>query len=118
MVVVEGETVILLPVSNSVLLQESENHSAVAPVPAEPPFIVKVVEFPIQIVEFPVNPVGAVDSDFMVKFEAEVTGPPGVVTVIVPVLAPFGSIAVIWESLFTVKEAETLLNLTDEVLLR
>ena len=37
------------------------NHSAVAPVPADPPATVSVVLAPLQIVVVPVAPVGAVD---------------------------------------------------------
>ena len=38
--------------------------------------------------------------------------PPLVVTAILPVVAPVGTVAVIFESEFTVNEADTLLNVT------
>ena len=40
-----------------------------------------------------------------VKLVEDVAVPPGVVTVIVPVVAPFGTVAVICVALFTVNEA-------------
>ena len=42
-----------------------------------------------------------------------VTVPPGVVTVTVPLVAPFGTLAVICPSDVTVKSAEVPLNLTE-----
>ncbi len=49
-----------------------------------------------------------------VKSVALVTVPPGVVTVILPVIAPEGTIAVIWFAELTVNVvANTLLNVTD-----
>jgi len=54
-----GETEILFPVPMAVPPQLPVNHSATAPVPAEPPETVKVVDEPIQIVVVPDMPVGA-----------------------------------------------------------
>ena len=62
MVLVEGETVILLPVPATVPPQEPEYHLAVAPVPALPPTRVRVVLPPLQIVETPEILRGAVES--------------------------------------------------------
>jgi hypothetical protein len=56
----------LFPVPADVPPQEPENHSAVAPVPAEPPLKVRVVELPEQIVVVPVILVGATESVFTV----------------------------------------------------
>ncbi len=49
------------------------------------------------------------------KFVALVPVPPGVVAVILPVVAPDGTVAVILLEEFTVNDAETLLNLTADV---
>ena len=65
-VVVVGETVILLPVPTAVPPQESVNHCAVEPDPAVPPDIVNVVELPLQIVEVPVILVGATENELTV----------------------------------------------------
>ncbi len=54
-------------------------------------------------------------SPVTVKFAELVAVPPGVVTVILPVVAPDGTVAVILVEEFTVKAADTLLNLTAEV---
>jgi len=54
-------------------------------------------------------------SPVTVKFAALVAVPPGVVTVILPVVAPDGTVAVILVKEFTAKDAETLLNLTEVV---
>jgi hypothetical protein len=54
-------------------------------------------------------------SPVTVKFAALVAVPPGVVTVILPVVAPDGTVAVILVEEFTAKDAETLLNLTEVV---
>jgi hypothetical protein len=62
-----GETVMLFPVPTDVPPQEPENHSAVAPVPAEPPLKVRVVVPPEQIVVVPVILVGATESVFTDK---------------------------------------------------
>ena len=56
-----GDTVIEFPVPITVLPQEPLNHWTVAPVPAEPPLIVSVVDPPEQIVVVPVIPVGATE---------------------------------------------------------
>lgn len=60
-VVVEGETVMLLPVPTLVPPQEPVNHCTVAPIPMLPPFTVSVVEFPLQMVVVPLILVGAID---------------------------------------------------------
>ena len=52
----------LLPVPADVPPQEPVNHSAIAPVPALPPTIVRVVLLPLQTVEVPEILVGAVES--------------------------------------------------------
>ena len=62
MVVLEGETVILLPVPADVPPHEPVNHSATAPVPALPPTSVRVVLLPLQMVETPEILVGATES--------------------------------------------------------
>ena len=62
MVVLEGETVILLPVPADVPPHEPVNHSATAPVPALPPTTVSVVLLPLQMVEVPEILVGATES--------------------------------------------------------
>jgi hypothetical protein len=54
-------------------------------------------------------------SPVTVKSVALVAVPPGVVTVIFPVVAPEGTVAVILVEEFTVKAADTLLNLTADV---
>lgn len=64
--VLAGETIILLPVPAAVPPQEPENHSAVAPVPAVPPFKLSVVESPEQIMVVPKMPVGATESELTV----------------------------------------------------
>ena len=51
----------LFPVPADVPPQDTVNHSATAPVPAEPPAIVSVVLPPLQIVVVPVAPVGATE---------------------------------------------------------
>ena len=66
-VVPVGDTVIEFPVPTNVPPQKSLNHCAVAPVPALPPFKVKVVDWPIQIEEVPVMLVGAIESEFTVS---------------------------------------------------
>ena len=48
----------------------------------------------------------------IVKLALLVAVPPGVVTLIVPVVAPAGTVAVIWVSLFTAKAAVVPLNFT------
>jgi hypothetical protein len=53
-----------------------------------------------------------------VKLLELVALPPFVVTAIVPVVAPVGTVAVIFESEFTVNEADTLLNVTFVACLR
>lgn len=60
MVLAVGETEIELPVPTDVPPHEPVYHSAVAPVPAEPPLKVKVVDDPEHIVVVPVMLVGAV----------------------------------------------------------
>lgn len=65
-VVVTGETVILLPLPAEVPPQEFVNHCAIAPVPPVPPATVKVVELPLHIVVVPEIPVGATDNVFTV----------------------------------------------------
>ena len=73
MVLVVGETVILLPVPASVPPHEAEYHLAVAPVPALPPTSVKVVLPPLQMVEVPEILRGAVEGVFTVTLtEAQV----------------------------------------------
>ena len=62
MVVLVGETVILLPVPADVPPHELVDHSATAPVPALPPTSVKVVLPPLQMVETPEILRGAVES--------------------------------------------------------
>ena len=62
MVVLEGETVMLLPVPADVPPHEPVNHSATAPVPVLPPTSVRVVLFPRQMVETPEILVGATES--------------------------------------------------------
>ena len=62
MVVLEGETVILLPVPADAPPHEPVNHSATAPVPALPPTSVRVVLLPRQMVETPEILVGATES--------------------------------------------------------
>jgi hypothetical protein len=54
-------------------------------------------------------------SPVTVKSEALVAVPPGVVAVILPVVAPDGTVAVILVEEFTVNDADTLLNLTEVV---
>ena len=61
MVVLEGETVMLLPVPADVPPHELVDHSATAPVPALPPTSVRVVLLPRQIVETPEILVGAIE---------------------------------------------------------
>ena len=62
MVVLEGETVMLLPVPADVPPHELVDHSATAPVPALPPTSVRVVLLPRQMVETPEILVGATES--------------------------------------------------------
>ena len=62
MVLVVGETVMLLPVPAGVPPHEAEYHSATAPVPALPPTSVRVVLLPLQMVEVPEILVGATES--------------------------------------------------------
>ena len=62
MVVLEGETVMLLPVPADVPPQEPVNHSATAPVPVLPPTSVRVVLLPKQIAVTPEILVGATES--------------------------------------------------------
>jgi hypothetical protein len=50
-----------------------------------------------------------------VKLEELVAVPPGVVTLMGPVVAPEGTVAVILVEEFTVNDADTLLNVTDVV---
>ena len=61
-VLVEGETVILLPVPAGVPPHEPEYHLATAPDPALPPETVRVVLLPGQMVETPEILVGATES--------------------------------------------------------
>ena len=58
-VVAAGETVIEAPVPAAGPPQEPVNHCATAPVPAEPPTTVSVVELPVQIKFVPEMLVGA-----------------------------------------------------------
>ena len=53
------------------------------------------------------------EATFTVKLLEEVAVPAGVVTDIVPVVAPVGTVAVIWVALFTVNGAEVPLNFTE-----
>lgn len=53
------------------------------------------------------------DATFTMKLLEEVTVPAGVVTDMVPVVAPVGTVAVIWVALFTVKVADVPLNFTE-----
>ena len=62
MVLLEGETVMLLPVPTDVPPHELVNHSATAPVPALPPTTVSVVLLPRQMVETPEILRGATES--------------------------------------------------------
>ena len=59
-VLIEGETVMLLPVPAGVPPQEAVYHLAIAPVPAVPPAIFSVV-LPLHIAVIPVMLVGATD---------------------------------------------------------
>ena len=65
-VLIEGETVILLPVPAIVPPHEPEYHLVVAPVPALPPTSVRVVLPPLQTVETPEILRGAVESVFTI----------------------------------------------------
>ena len=62
MVILEGETVMLLPVPTDVPPHELVDHSATAPVPALPPTSVRVVLLPRQMVETPEILVGATEN--------------------------------------------------------
>ena len=73
MVLVEGETVILLPVPAGVPPQEPVYHFAAAPVPALPPTRVRVVLPPLQMVDMPEILRGAVEGVLTFTFiEAQV----------------------------------------------
>jgi len=56
----------LFPAPAEVPPHEPVNHSAVDPVPGDPPDTVSVVLKPLQIVVVPVIPVGAIESVFTV----------------------------------------------------
>jgi hypothetical protein len=72
-VLVVGETAILLPVPSGVPPQVPEYHLAVAPVPALPPTSVRVVLPPLQMVETPEILRGAVESVLtVINCEAQV----------------------------------------------
>jgi hypothetical protein len=76
-------------------------------VPPDPPPVCVKVTVPPPIHAFEVETTGKA---FTVKLPALVAVPSGVVTVIFPVAAVAGSIAVIDVALFTVKDADTPLN--------
>ena len=59
----------LFPVPMGVPPQETENHSATAPVPRVPPLTVNVVDCPLQIVVVPEIVVGATERVFTVTVE-------------------------------------------------
>ena len=71
---------------------------------------------PIQTVSAP--PAMAEGVGLGVKFVAEVAVPPGVVTVILPPVAPLGTVAVIWVSELMIKPTETPLKETLEAVLK
>ena len=73
MVFTVGATIMLLPVPAGVPSQEPVNHSAIAPVPVNPPNTVKVVLLPKQILVVPVILVGATESVLtLINCEAQV----------------------------------------------
>ena len=71
-VLILGDTIMLLPVPADVPPQELVNHSATAPVPALPPTSVRVVLLPLQTVDVPEMLVGAVERVFtVINWEAQ-----------------------------------------------
>lgn len=86
----------LFPVPTPVPPHESVNHCVVAPVPADPPLKVKVVESPKQMDVIPVMLVGATDGSLTVNTVGLLVAvPEPVVTVTKPVV-PVPITAVIW----------------------
>lgn len=86
----------LFPTPTLVPPHESVNHCAAAPVPADPPLKVKVVESPKQMDVIPVILVGATDGSLTVNTVGLLVAvPEPVVTVTKPVV-PVPITAVIW----------------------
>lgn len=86
----------LFPAPTLVPPHESVNHCAAAPVPADPPLKVKVVESPEQMDETPVILVGATDGSLTVNTVGLLVAvPEPVITVTKPVV-PVAITAVIW----------------------
>ena len=92
------------------------NATAVAPVKFVPVMLTVVPAMPFAGEKLVI--VGAGTADVTVKFEVELALPFGVVTEIFPVVAPLGTVAVIWLPLFTRNVAPVPLNETAEVPVR
>jgi hypothetical protein len=86
------------------------NFTSVAPVRLVPVMTTEVPTGPLIGTKEVIVGAGTVVT---VKFTALVAVPSGVVTLIFPVVAPFGTVAVIWLSEFTVKAAEVAPNFTE-----
>src|SRR5438552_9855633 len=86
------------------------NATAVAPVKCEPLIVTPARTVPLAGLNELI--VGAEGATVTVKLVALVAVPPGVVTLIAPVVAPLGTVAVICVSEFTAKEAAAPLNAT------
>src|SRR3989442_1019788 len=86
------------------------NATAVAPVKCEPLIVTPAPALALAGLNELI--VGAEGATVTVKLVALVAVPPGVVTLIAPLVAPLGTVAVICVSEFTVKEAAAPLNAT------
>jgi hypothetical protein len=103
------------------VIWESDATTKVAATPSKVTELVPVNPEPVIVTLIPTGPlvgeklliVGAPGAEVTVKLVALVAVPPGVVTLIFPVVAPAGTVAVIRESEATLNVAATFLNLTE-----
>ena len=110
---------VVAPVGTLAVIRPSFATLKLADVPLNRTLVAPVKWLPLMVTEVPTTPldgeklliVGA-DPPVTVKFDALVAVPDGVVTVILPVVAPVGTAAVIRPSFATLKLADVPLNRT------
>ena len=123
MAVPDGVVTVILPVvapaGTMAVIRSSFTKLKLADVPLNRTLVAPVKWLPLMVTDVPTAPldgeklliVGA-DPLVTVKFDALVAVPDGVVTVILPVVAPLGTLAVIRPSFATLKLADVPLNRT------
>src|SRR5436309_6107114 len=110
---------VVAPVGTVVVILVSEFTVNMADTPLNFTSVAPVKFVPVMAAEVPTGPMIGLNStmtgapgEVTVKLMALVAVPPGVVTDTGPVVAPAGTVVVTWASEFTVKTADTPLNVT------